>query len=394
MLLVPGASAIAADPTKAVVLPVATAAADGQSRVGRKSTDVWRPKSLPPRPLHAHNHFIRNAHKSSTQVGERDAPCSAVVRGSATIHDLWKRLNLGASLRMRLNLTGDAEPVTVVNLGAKWIDDKANVDIAWAFVQEASPPVRVIGFDPQQADRTSLVVASRLTRAQAAKVTIVHEFAQPPTIAHMLDKVHSVPRSPRKFALLKIDVDSVDGALAHAILRDFSPALVYAEFNAWTPLPLRFTALAPKAGRTATFFRGYRGFNTIWPCGGTSLAMWASIASEHGYQFVATDHHSNVLLIKKELAHHLGLKDCNVLHEAMYAGRETRLVEVSASTNHVLHGDNISAAAAIIERRCKENDTPYTLSTEDSCLCPPTQLQDDGLCRCDAPGTDIWVAVH
>ena len=101
-------------------------------------------------------------------------------------------------------------------------------------------------------------------------------------------------RLPRRFALLKVDIDSIDYPLAHAILaagthtaatqrlqtspssaalaspqltvckftvvhrsgEGFSPALIFCEFNPHVPLPIAFAALEAAPGEPIAEYQG------------------------------------------------------------------------------------------------------------------------------------------
>ena len=271
---------------------------------------------------------------------------------------------------------------TIVNLGCKWVDEMANLDHTWHLLRHLDKVddshFRFVGFEPNAAQlNVTMATANRkLSPKQMSEVTLVNDYVQVETVLATFRQL-SIPRAPH---LLKIDVDSIDWQLLDVILLEYAPAVIFVEFMRWIPLPLEFKALAAHSGRKSSFFRGYRGFNKIFPCGGSSLAAWNSLSQRHHYDIIADDGKSNIVMVRtryKDLFDQYHLRCAGVQASAesyrIGGGVQHRLDQFTRL-------DNFTSAATIIEARCAENDTPFSLHANDACLCK----HESAHCFCDA----------
>lgn len=194
---------------------------------------------------------------------------------------------------------------TIVNIGARLPIGSYDDDIAWDTFRRA-PQFRMVAFEGNNASMGILQRAFPPARATSTRVQLVHRYVESRTIAAEL-KARKV--SPH-FALLKIDIDSIDLPVVCAILAGgFRPTLIMAEYNQWTPPPIEFAALELRRGEEFTglvpsYQANFRGRNREWPCAGTSLASWARFASEFGYSLLQLDRpplNSNILMLRSDL---------------------------------------------------------------------------------------------
>ena len=195
-----------------------------------------------------------------------------------------------------------AAPFWIVNIGARITGNAYDNDYAWqiAFNRSDARSVAYEGNTTYYQRLTDFVDRRDDLRT---RVSLVNEFVTSSTIGPSLAR-NGVPP---KFALLKMDIDSIDLPVVRAILRaGMRPDFLLAEYNQYTPPPIEFTALEPRRGEPITPKYGglYRGANRQWPCHGASLSAWARFAAEYGYLILQLDTapaNANVLLISAEL---------------------------------------------------------------------------------------------
>lgn len=364
--------------------------------------------------------------------------------------------------------------VAVVNLGARLrqpFERLSDRDYAWDLVEYALPTPpgrwRVAAFEADADNCKHIVHEKKLARAGRfanASVSLRCGFVRGHTVASEF----ALLGIPRKFALLKVDIDSSDLAVAAAALASYEPALLLVEFNQHTPLPIEFAALEPngadvEADLHPTYHRGrcappaqargerdavagtaasvacrssscahagggpcvgeYRGFNSVWPCFGASLASWAAFATRRGYALVTTDGGNNALFMRRAHytravahaphrfntstdewchAHATHSQVISRLDGAMRSRLPGRAPNRSVATHSAMrraspsHGVAVpwrpplgpdadpfdySAALRTIARRCGQNLTPFLARVHGVCC---RGLETTRLCRCSA----------
>jgi len=158
------------------------------------------------------------------------------------------------------------------------------------------------------------------------------------------------------------------------------------------PLPIAFAALAhgrreplvSTFGKGSGVFTGYRGFNAMFGCFGASLAAWERFASEAGYRLLTTKT-NNVLLLRLDAYTHGdfdGWTDDAWCHAAVTHAQPYRLkmsgrlpgrFNASRRRWSAERPDRFDYLSAVvtIEKRCRENQTPFSLRINDEC-CPGT----------------------
>jgi hypothetical protein len=201
----------------------------------------------------------------------------------------------------------------VVNLGAHYPWAEWDHDHAWDFVKH-HPNATVVAFEMDSKRYEHLLQHHRgdshhgllsADRASADKITLLHRACSTRTIVRTLEE-NGVPR---RFALLKVDIDSFDLPLVEAIVRaGFAPTIIFAEFQNSVPLPIEFAAREPEAGELLNAsYQGvhWNGANRQFGCAGASLSSWAAFATAFGYTLVATDSTarrlgSNVVLLRND----------------------------------------------------------------------------------------------
>ena len=284
-------------------------------------------------------------------------------------------------------------------------------------------------------------------------LTLVDGFVNATTIGPDLRRMGVRTTS---FSLLKIDIDSADLAVATAIVEaSLRPVLIWAEHNQHVPLPIEFAALEPVSGETlrptygygSSNFTGYRGANSVWPCFGASLAAWGRFAHRHNYVVRAT-RGNNVLLMRSDAharARYNDSSDDLWCHARTTHGQTARLkthmfdvrnAEARAyfqrARSHFLqapvpglpplagrtptsqqhqhqHLDqhqqrqqrwlpeapdtfDYRSAVTTIEKRCRENQTPFLLSINGEC-CPGRSIDRDAP-QASRPGQASGVSLN
>ena len=137
----------------------------------------------------------------------------------------------------------------VVNIGAylphpRTAAARWNEDHAWKFALQHGS-VRVVAFEPDPAHYNE---TRHVVRRMGSRVTLVNEYAEPRTICARLAALGVRPDTgPRtlddELLLVKLDVDSIDYAVASAVATCYRPHLWIVEHNAWVPWQMQFTAL-------------------------------------------------------------------------------------------------------------------------------------------------------
>lgn len=336
------------------------------------------------------------------------AACPPSLVNHTTFIDVLARA--GAPLR-----TGSC----IVNIGAKLPDvhagkmDKSNLDWAWELARFAEVRLGIVAFESNDGNfevlrrHATRYASRRLLHRQneTHSVQLVKTWVSATSIASML-RSRGV-RNDGSFALLKLDIDSCDLSIAHAILDSgLRPTLIWAEHNQHVPLPIEFAAVEPVASRhagaselratyghpVANRTSGYRGSNKIWGCFGVSLGAWASFAAARGYIVLLTLA-NNVLLMRSD-AHSRGgffaLWTDDVWCHAATTQQQLPRLHLSKEdvrswgTRHETN-ESFRAAIATITRRCREHETPYTLRINGQC-CPgvagKVRLGGMPLCQC------------
>mmetsp|Transcript_19323 Transcript_19323/g.32309 ORF Transcript_19323/g.32309 Transcript_19323/m.32309 type:complete len:326 (-) Transcript_19323:698-1675(-) len=274
----------------------------------------------------------------------------------------------------------------IVNLGAKWIDNWADKDESWLFytdlVVKRGKPFKLIGWDPstgKKLEETNTHIERSFTKEQQKLITFINDYALPHSVNQLLHE-NSVPAN---FLLLKVDIDSIDLHVTHSILKHRQPEMIFAEFSQWNALPLEFASIYDGPDHHPQYYQGYRGFNDVWPCGGTSLAAWDRFATLSGYVVLTTDGRSNVIMIKAEAAKKwLKITSSQVKQGMAAAAKESeKRLKVPGM---YLTPKAMSQAVKLIEKRCMELDTPYVVAFNGTCLCPDQST----LCRCVLPVTE------
>lgn len=310
---------------------------------------------------------------------------------------------------------------SIVNIGAMLPgkNDRGNFDWAWELARFTEVKLRIVAFE---ADAHNYKVLQQYAHQYANKLVLMKHHAK-----HSIDLVHTkvsattiAPmlrsrgiRNDSSFALLKLDIDSYDLSIARSILDNgLRPTLIWAEFNQHVPLPIEFAAIEAASLSTpmdtnastmrATYGHfgsnesnrttAYRGFNRVWGCFGVSLAAWAKFATVHSYVLLLTLS-NNVLLMRADAHARSGLgtrwSDDMWCHSA---STHAQLYRLQLSMHDVRHwgtpqetNQSLKIAIAIIEKRCYEHETPYSLRVNGVC-CPgvsgearPGALR---LCRC------------
>jgi tetratricopeptide (TPR) repeat protein len=121
------------------------------------------------------------------------------------------------------------------------------------------------------------------------------------------DNVVSVLRSegcPRRFSLLKIDIDSFDGVVLEAALRELEPNVVQIEVNPEIPPPLRFAIQYDPRYRHS----GWGGFF------GCSVSFVADLGRRHGLELLEIDFsdppmRQDVILVRREYLRLFGVSE-------------------------------------------------------------------------------------
>jgi hypothetical protein len=206
-----------------------------------------------------------------------------------------------------INASLTQDGVALLNVGAKIDNSLWNADPAWELAALA-PRASVIAFEGDTSawanTKQALVKSTRwrtLTmRGEggprlSSRVRLLNEYVRPSSICTRLLE-EDLPRDER-LVLMKVDVDSVDLPLTHAVLRcGWRPRLIYVEFNAYVPYGIHFTALH---GASATYAGdAHHGKSNLWPCRGASLALWESTAREYGYSLLTTNGHDAALFVE------------------------------------------------------------------------------------------------
>jgi len=366
-------------------------------------------------------------------VQQKDMQCPPLLEGYRSI--------LAALERVGCNVWCDvAGGGTIVNIGARLPIGRFDDDIAWDTFRRA-PQFRMVAFEGNNASMGILQRAFPPARATSARVQLVHRYVESRTIAAELQARKVSPH----FALLKIDIDSIDLPVVCAILAGgFRPTLIMAEYNQWTPPPIEFAALELRRGEEFTglvpsYQANFRGFNREWPCAGTSLASWARFASEFGYSLLQLDRpplNSNILMLRSDLhAKHFsewstGL-DCHLgafkhwgmvrlIPVDMYArmsraekgvwgsklpghphprgtnSHQGKLQVNSGQAQSLLHANghwvfdrsyDFAPATARIDSQCRFAQTPYLMRLNHTCC--PLNASDSPLCRGDCESIQL-----
>jgi hypothetical protein len=277
----------------------------------------------------------------------------------------------------------------LVNVGARWTANEYDHDVSWDVA--LARPVRIVAFE---ADSTNfLVLQHRVARhlPRTSRAVLLNERAASSTIASRL-AAHSVPVA---FDLLKIDIDSIDLAVAEAILRGrFRPVFIVAEYNAYTPWPLRFAALEATDRERARYgaawagprYQGqYSGSNSIWPCMGASLAMWVAWGRRHDYDLLTTDKMSNVVLVDGSARRrHFAATSTSALAcgHAVATFRHNRL---RLNAVALLSPLDLGLGLSGIDGHCTRSETPYIAQIDDQC-CPDYPAQNSSISMRDKRG--------
>lgn len=139
----------------------------------------------------------------------------------------------------------------------------------------------------------------------AGNYPAIHDNLPQPNVAKLLDTfvtpknvatILSENGCPHEFDLLKIDIDSFDGVILSAILRDYRPHVISMEVNPEIPPPIAFSIL-----HDARYRHG--GKNGFFGC---SVSYVLSVCRPIGYEIIDLDLSSpptrqDVLLAKREL---------------------------------------------------------------------------------------------
>ena len=146
-----------------------------------------------------------------------DAPCPPRFEGIQTFREV-------------LSLMGERfeSGTQIVNIGAKLTKNKENHDFAWDVVHRLykGPGMHVLAVEAM-ADNFAEIKHNipRMVGSQH-NISVVNMFAHSDTIVNLLE-VHGIRR---RFALLKMDIDSADYAVVNAILAaGFRPAMIFVE---------------------------------------------------------------------------------------------------------------------------------------------------------------------
>lgn len=287
----------------------------------------------------------------------------------------------------------------LVNVGARWSTAGYDHDVAWDLA--IARPFVVVAFE---ADATNFRILQRRVDnhlPSTSRATLLNERAQSSTIASRLAS-HGVLPGP-SFALLKIDIDSTDLAIAEAIVTSgMRPSLIVAEYNHFTPWPLRFAALEASSREHARYgaawggprYQGeYSGSNGIWPCMGASLAMWVAWGTRHGYDLLTTDRISNVVLVESGVRRGSALR--NLSTSALACGhaastyKQNRLhAGLSPSSGGGPHLPlELGRALEHVDRQCTRSETPYIAEIDDLC-CPNYPVENKSITFRDRRGRE------
>ena len=214
----------------------------------------------------------------------------------------------------------NASDGVIVNLGAKWDpfarrEASCNDDPAWMLALMSNSSWRIVGFEgsaeAHHRTRRALRYASVAfwaaargaslshlptepdppdrVKALQARVTLLNEYVDADTICARLEAVGVSTRENGRFALLKVDIDSIDLPVTQALLRcGLRPRAIYVEVNPLVPLSVRFSAQPGRRrpGAPPTFGGAAMwGGALVWPCFGASLSAWdAMLARRFGYR--------------------------------------------------------------------------------------------------------------
>lgn len=345
--------------------------------------------------------------------------CPMLFRGSASLVSYLRDLH-------------EKDPVSMVNVGARWTFNRWDADPVWELAKliswSTSPSssefraFRVLAFEADEDSyRTSMQrVRTLLGRngggsargglEQEPRVTFLHMKVDPATVAHVM-RQHRVSTN---FSILKVDVDSIDLPVADAIVRvgGYRPRLIVAEFNQFAPWPLEFAALMASntpsevalLGRplNPSYAGDYRGgSNRVWPCMGTSLAAWVSWAKGVHYSLLTTDGHSNLVLMPDELRARASSRTnaFNTSSSVVLCGHAEATVKQSRergdlSTIFERHSTiglgltpvGVGEALRMIDASCAKTETPYRFGLEG--VCCPRRFPIDN--QSAAPSYDRW----
>ena len=303
------------------------------------------------------------------------------------------RIHPGDFLQVARAVGIDPTGGTVVNVGAAMGHPgvrhakTANSDLAWKFfLDHPELQLRSLAFE---ADPPAVEVLRKtlqtMNESVRSRIDMVYDFVNASTIVDVLRK-HNVPR---KFLLLKLDIDSIEFPVFAAIVAHFEPQLVLTEVvrDTWLGNPMRWTALAPlrDQARPALYSKNplrmtYQAALGNFGCYGATPAWWVDHAPRLGYEallrapLVRTGQlgPKDLLLIQRRRRRH---------HLPPAAYNFSCFVDVKQQS----WPSPWAATFRAIDDSCQQVDTPYTIEHEGVC-CPkevdgrPTGLSD--WCRC------------
>lgn len=292
----------------------------------------------------------------------------------------------------------DPARATIVNLGATLARGGtrgriSNHDESWElFFGNKALQLQMVAFEGSESavrDAEAMFATSSskyyLTPEMRRRVQLVHAYVKPATIADELERLNVT----RRFALLKIDIDSVDLETFAAVTQRFRPRIIFVERTDWGHTEgMLFSALSAgpgqEGGPPATYSAGTNGYNYRhrFACHGTSSKMWLTFhgrfrsttaaqaggdggGHEHrrgGYQVVQWDGGKNYLLVPEEDAHKFGQAEA------------TACFGVHPAWERV----NASKAISYIDKWCNVTRTPYYVEHGGVCCPAPA----GSLCRC------------